>query len=408
MKKKLVATLLLTAVVFSGCQNTPDTTVTETYESPDTSIPTTESEETEQETYVTGTPYKEYLDIHIINATYTPNEVYFKEIRYCRSENEDQDHSVFLDISRQKIDYIVSYLETADVPDTFRRTGDGLLSPDDYEGHTYLGQVIIDYHAYDKDEPGRPASEVKSFAIEIFDEFPEGYQEFIDTINEDCGEEPIILGEPMKWSTDLYMKLSTFTDEMVNDGTVEDFLKLYPYDVYSLMNELATNSGYIEDENGIEEKDHYLFDDDIIMYYWPFFRALPREIQSVESTDEEYRKFAENVAARFGLDKSMVHETQSGDIYIENLDVTIYKSTAKLLFKYEQEERGTYYLVDKTIYDGGELVKDDIRTFFYSSDGKFIIMLNGSYMKSYYGNVLDYTYMMDFATTCGDLIAVYG
>ena len=406
MKKKLITMLLLTSVVFSGCQKTPETTPSDTDESvPDTSVSTTE---TDRETYATVIPYEEYLDISIINATETPNEVYFQDLRYCRSEDPDYDHRYFHDISRQKIDYIISYLETTDVPDTFRYSGEKLHSPEEYEGHTYLGSVEIAYHLYDKPGPSRSSAGFKYVAIDIFDEFPEGYREFIDAINEDCGDEPIILGEPMEWSTELYMRLSGFTDETVNDGTVEDFLKLYPYDVYSLMNKMSKSSGYIEDENGSEKKDYYLFDDDFIMYYWPFFRTLPREIRSVESTDAEYLKFAEDVAERFGLNKSMVHETQYGDIYIENLDVTVYKTTDKLTFEYEQEERGTYYLVNKTVYDGGELVKDDIRTFFYSKDGKFIIMLNGSYIESYYGKELDCMYLMDFATTCGDLIASYG
>lgn len=401
MKKQTVALLLLTSVVFSGCRKAPDSTPADIDESvPVNSVSTS----------VTGNPDEEYLDVYLVNATYTPNDVYFREIRYCRSEDKDSDNTYFLDISREKIDYIVSYLETADVPDAFRYSGENLLSPEEYKGHTYLGRVEIAYYAYDSGSQNRTATAFKSVVVEIFDEFPEGYQEFIDTLNEDCVDEPIILGDALEWSTDLYMELSGFTDETVNDGSIEDFLKLYPYDVYSLMNTLATSSGYISDGVTTEWKEHYLFDDELIMYYWPFFRTLPREIQSVESTDTEYREFAEAVAARFGLDKSLVSDTRYGTLYIEDLDATVYRTTDNYAypFKYEQEDRGTYYLIDKTSYDAGELVKDDIRTFFYSKDGKFIIMLNGSYIESYYGNELDLMYLTDFATTCGDLIATYG
>ena len=191
MKKKLITMLLLTSVVFSGCQKTPETTPSDTDESvPDTSVSTTE---TDRETYATVIPYEEYLDISIINATETPNEVYFQDLRYCRSEDPDYDHRYFRDISRQKIDYIISYLETTDVPDTFRYSGEKLHSPEEYEGHTYLGSVEIAYHLYDKPGPSRSSAGFKYVAIDIFDEFPEGYQEFIDTINEDCGDEQIIL-----------------------------------------------------------------------------------------------------------------------------------------------------------------------------------------------------------------------
>ena len=413
MKKELVALTLLTSVVFSGCQKNPDITPSDTGESaPDTSVSTTETDATDHSAYPTGIPYEEYLDVNIINATDTPNEVYFKELRYNRCDDKNDDNSYYIDISREKIDYIVSYLETADVPDTFRYSGDEILSPEEYEGHTYLGRVEIAYYSYDKAGPNRSANAGKFFAVEIFDEFPEGYQEFIDTINEDCGEETIILGEPLEWSTDLYMKLSGFTDETVNDGSIEDFLELYPYDVYTLMNRLATGSGYYEHENGYrEKKEHYLFEDEFIMSYWPFFRTLPREIQSVESTDAEYQKFAEDVAARFGLDKSTVKDAINGDYkYIDGLNITIYRTTENSTYpyEYEQEERGTYYLVEKVIYDGGDYVQDDIRTFFYSKDGKFIIMMNGSYIESYWEEELDCKYLMDFASTCGDLIATYG
>ena len=121
MKKQTVALLLLTSVVFSGCRKAPDSTPADIDESvPVNSVSTS----------VTGNPDEEYLDVYLVNATYTPNDVYFREIRYCRSEDKDSDNTYFLDISREKIDYIVSYLETADVPDAFRYSGENLLSPE--------------------------------------------------------------------------------------------------------------------------------------------------------------------------------------------------------------------------------------------------------------------------------------
>ena len=42
-------------------------------------------------------------------------------------------------------------------------------------------------------------------------------------------------------SAEFYKRITGVTDEMVNDGTVEDYLKLYPTDVFSLLNEYADN-----------------------------------------------------------------------------------------------------------------------------------------------------------------------
>lgn len=388
MKRK-IALLITASLLLAGCNTAKEST-----SSADDSVPAATAAPaatgSQDGTAETGELAEEWMRLQILNATETPNEVYYKRDVYTCGEGADPGNYSTL-IDKDKLDYIVSYVEkSADSCVAIRDTGERILDPKSYEGKTYLGYVEMSYVA--KDADGNPIGS-KYYKLEFFDAYPVEYQEFIDVVNKVMSGEELILGEPMEMSSDLFKSLTGYTDDMVTDGTLEDVLDLYPCDVYSLMNSYADNYLYERNDN-IETPDMYM--------YWPLFRALPREIRSEESTDEEYQKFAEDLAVRLGEDPSDVSKSSNGYLYIANQPFAVVRSNdLPAWFDYEGMP---LYLISREVLDGGELVKDDIRTFFYSSDGKFIVMFTGSYMRSWYGDQMDYDYFLNFYTTCSDLL----
>ena len=337
MKEKIVCAILSAVVLLTGCN----------------SVPVLNEKNTPDELFV-----------EIRNATDTPNGVYQKYMS-CAVDNEDE-----IKITPEQINYIISYVEKIEEPSYVEDISSvkGLYS-EVSEEHSYLGSVYI---SYKKSGSKSHWSEEKY----LFDEYPEGYEDFIKLLNEIDSEEPVILGEPMVMSADLIKKVTGFTDDMVTDGTIGDVLDKYPIDVFHLMN---YTSGYeyftIDSETRITD----------VFEYWPAFRALPTEIKNVESTEEEFQAYVEKLAEALGADPSTVADYRLGGKSINGQSIVVYQ-TCDIPEDYEYSDTAPYHLVDHNYYDGGEMDQDERHTIFYSADGKFAIAINGCLVRSYLGD----------------------
>lgn len=383
-RKQVTCALLSTVLLYTGCQKTPVDTDPLKTDLVDQSVYSTEIQNDNDDKYANTETVvtAESISINILNATDASNGIYYKEFEF-RTGNTVRNEE--LEIPDEMFGYLLSYVET--IPDTaVVATGDkGAYKPEDYKDHVYLGKVEIIHATYGEDKKCIDYIETEK---ELFDAFPDDYASFIDALNEFSDEaEKIIIGKPMVMSPELYTAVTGYTDDMVTDGTIEDYLKYYPTDVYSLMNDYATNySSYYE---YFKQPDAEAPD---FLACWPAYRALPKEIRSVESTDEEYQKFVDDVKKSFNYDPNGKAP----------LPVTVYRST-DLPYGYVYEGY-PLDLVDYRHIDG-EYVFQDNYTFFYSRDGKFVVCLSGSFQYPYGAGALTLYEVTDIYMQCKDLLA---
>lgn len=337
MKDKIVCVILSAVIMLTGCKSG---SVSHAKNSPDE------------------------LFIEIINTTDTPNGVYHKYMN-CAVGNENK-----IKITPEQIEYIISYVDKIEEPSFVKdiESVNGLYS-EVSEEHSYLGSVYISY------DYGKSDHEELKY---LFDEYPEGYEDFIKLLNEIDSEEPIILGEPMVMSADLIKKVTGFTDDMVTDGTIGDVLDKYRIDVFHFMNDSSSYKYFKIDS------ETYITD---VFEYWPVFRVLPTEIKNVESTEEEFQAYVEELAKVLGADPSTVADYRLGGKTIAGQSLVVYQ-TCDIPKDFEYSDTAPYHLVDHNYYDGGDMDQDERHTIFYSPDGKFAIAMNGCLVRSYLGEYI--------------------
>lgn len=408
MKKKVACGLMAAALLLGGCSfsktgETDSETKTETQTETQIETQTGAETETVKETdgrsdleIMTGTTdyYAEKLRIEIINATDCPNGVYKKHMDFSVEGAEDSNG--LTQITREQRDYLVSYILQLEEPAFVNNSRDPrYLYPDETEGHTYIGQIFISYSA--KETSDGPTTFSYGDTIDIFDAFPEGYEEFINALNEADGGEPIMLGEPMVMSGELITKVTGITDEDVEGGTIDDVLNFYYIDTYSLMN------CYRDDDYAA----YYIRDNEVtlngVCYFWPLYRALPWEQTVVESTEDELQAYAEKVAEALGEDPASITDATYGGKLIPGQNVRVFQ-TCNFPIGYSYSETYPYHLVAHHYYDGGELDKDERYTMFLSPDGKFGIAMNGCLQESYYGEDISEDEVMTFYKKIEDLV----
>ena len=380
MKRKLTA-LVLAAAFITGCGNTAKTIdtvdVTDNTESVTTSSESTASETSATETE-TQAITSEYLTIEVSNYTDAANGNY--ETRYYFSSDKEHGETEITSIPREKIDYLVSYIKDIDIPQEYIQESDY-----DYlacEGGTYLGRVYLKYSN---------SSEKISMNCQLFDQYPEGFEEFIDALNElDDEHEDIVFGEPIEMTPELFNELTGCSDEKVTDGTAMDVYLADEWDLYTFM--------WLCRQNGFKDAEQQWAD-------WPITRSIPREIRNVESTEEELRTFAGDVAKAVGADPANITDDDMGGLNVvwnEGADhlfysgVTIYRTCA--LPDYYEYGETPDYICHAWYLDGGEYRKEDKYHAFYSKDGKFVML--------FYGWNLEGTYntMMEFTVACKELL----
>ncbi len=197
-----------------------------------------------------------------------------------------------------------------------------------------------------------------------WDEFPENWGEFIDYVNGLCGGEYLRSeGEVVEVTPQLLTDLYGVTDEDVREGTLEDFIEHKELDIVDLTNHVF----YIENEL----RNYYVdMKETLIASYRPY------EIESVESTEEEYDVFMEDFLGRLEGEWEERESDQNYLRYYVNTengdDFYIGKTTdlENMNLEPPTDEDGYYGIALDAHMEGMVFGMD----FFYSPDKKFIMV----------------------------------
>lgn len=197
-----------------------------------------------------------------------------------------------------------------------------------------------------------------------WDEFPENWGEFIDYVNGLCGGEYLRSeGEVVEVTPQLLTDLYGVTDEDVREGTLEDFIEHKELDIVDLTNHVF----YIENEL----RNYYAdMKETLIASYRPY------EIESVESTEEEYDVFMEDFLGRLEGEWEERESDQNYLRYYINTengdDFYIGKTTdlENMNLEPPTDEDGYYGIALDAHMEGMVFGMD----FFYSPDKKFFMV----------------------------------
>lgn len=197
-----------------------------------------------------------------------------------------------------------------------------------------------------------------------WDEFPENWGEFIDYVNGLCGGGYLRSeGEVVEVTPQLLTDLYGVTDEDVREGTLEDFIEHKELDIVDLTNHVF----YIENEL----RNYYAdMKETLIASYRPY------EIESVESTEEEYDVFMEDFLGRLEGEWEERESDQNYLRYYVNTengdDFYIGKTTdlENMNLEPPTDEDGYYGIALDAHMEGMVFGMD----FFYSPDKKFIMV----------------------------------
>lgn len=395
MKKKVVCTVLSSVILLCGCNSKPVNTdnssrETETEFDPVSVLdtePVTDaapSRDTEPVQEFEGHP--DEMSIEIINATDAPNGVYFKSFE-CSLDGEKG-----IKATQEQMDYILSYTQNIQEPSYMKdiRYYDK-YNTEIFDEHAYLGRVLITYCLVNNDGE---RSYYHYADRQLFDEYPEGYEDFIKLMNELDSDEEIILGNPLTVTPELFKTITGYTDDLVEDGTIEEVLQKYPVDIYHLMD--FRYKGFIEVNTEVSMEE--------IFWYWPMFRVLPTEIKNMQSTEAEYQAYVDEVAKVFGADPSEIIDYRYGGKLIPSPNIVVYQS-CDIFEEMEYSDTMPLHLVHHCYLDGGELDKDERYAIFYSSDGKFVIAIaRGCLEKSYYSDCLEAYELNEYYLKITDLV----
>ncbi len=197
-----------------------------------------------------------------------------------------------------------------------------------------------------------------------WDEFPEGWGEFIDYMNGLCGGEYLRSeGEVVEVTPQLLTELYGVTDEDVRGGTLQDVIEHNGLDIVDLTGHVL----YMENEL----RNYYAdMKESLIEPYRPY------EIDSVESTEEEYDAFMEDFLGRLDGEWEERESDQNYLRYYVNTengdDFYIGKTTdlENMNLEPPADEDG-YYAIALDAHMEGMVFGMD---FFYSPDKKFIMV----------------------------------
>ena len=387
MKKKIVSVILLSALVLSGCKNT-------------VIQDSAQDSETDNYSIFTQPATPDEVTIEIVNATECSNEVYYKSLT-CSLEGSEG-----ITITEDQMEYIISYAHDLKEPDYVEyMSHNDMRYKEEFEKHNYLGRISVTYYT-------ETATGTKRYHCEwkiLFDEFPEGYEDFIKLVNDLDSGDDIILGEPMVMSPELFTRITGITDDMVTDGTVEEVLNKYPFRVDQIIEQYPYGfaESYVNSEVTVSQ----------LIEYWPLFRSLPTEIRNEQSTEEEFQAYAEEVAKAMGLDPSAAGDYMYGITKVggklvdgntgekyKTFDSVIVYQTCDIPEEYEYSDTLPYHLVSHTYLDGGDFDQDVRRTIFYSPDGKFAIVVFGCLETSYGSHWIQPAELYEFYLKIADLV----
>ena len=197
-----------------------------------------------------------------------------------------------------------------------------------------------------------------------WDEFPEDWGEFIDYMNGLCGGEYLRSeGEVVEVTPQLLAELYGITDEDVRGGTLQDVIEHNELDIVDLTDHVL----YMENEL----RDFYAdMKEELIAPYRPY------EIESVESTEEEYDAFMEDFLGRL---EGEWEERESDQNYLrfymntQNGDEFYIGKTTDLenMWLTPPAYEDDYYRIELDAHMEEMIFSSD---FFYSPDKKYIMV----------------------------------
>lgn len=323
-----------------------------------------------------------------------------KTVDFVIGENNTSENKHAITSAQYK--YINSVLGKIKKPDFLKhRERNYYLFSKGCEDHTYLGRIItssVSEPAYMTFNGRKYKTSNDYNSWDMFDEYPDGFDEFLAFINAFEPDDPIKPGKsiPMSVSAELYKKITGFTDDMVTGGTIDDVLNKYPIDACRFMDQYTANSFNYNFYKNTSIKD--------VFQYWPLFSALPVGIKSADSTEKELQDYVQKLAAALGTDQDqIIYENSNRIIRTNAFTVHIYRSCA-IPEKYQYSDTIPRHLVSHEYYDGKELDKTDKQSFFYSKDGKFLVAVDGCLESSWYGKTIAPDKLMNFYTKIKDLV----
>ncbi len=257
-----------------------------------------------------------------------------------------EEHVECEDLSLEKAKYFVDYISS--LPDS-----------SDYEdGKNVAFYVYLTYENAD-------GAEEDIYKVG-YDEFPEGWETFIDNYNEILGGK-FLTGEGSLQTVTPEFLTDVFgvTDEDVKEGTLQDVIDVMGLDIIKV-----TDLFYID--NALDGYYASIREDEIEPY-------RPRELVSVESTQEEYDAFIKKYLDAVGLDLSAELESDQEHFrrfYDEDRNLYFYIArTAEMDQLPVFTGWDDYYKIGLDMHMEGMTCEVD---FVYSADQKFLLAPDGS------------------------------
>lgn len=224
-----------------------------------------------------------------------------------------------------------------------------------YEGHEFTCELRIVY----EDSFGKSHEIIRY----CFDEFPEGWSEFVKEFNDICGGEYLTDSITLQEVTPEYMTAVTgLTDEDINGGTLQEFIDYMNIDMF----DLAVEYRWIELENDADE----------------FYRIkhLPKELRSEESNFQEFYKFVTTFLRESYSEGAF--DYYDIDFYHNGAECRVWVGDDLLCFfrsecvdedygyiRLEQTyEYGFDYYIEVSYYEEGASLSTP---FYYNADGKY-------------------------------------
>lgn len=255
------------------------------------------------------------------------------------------------ELSKEEAEYFINYIESIEMMDSVNKHVSD-ISKEDYEGHQYLGSVKIAYS-----EDGKK-NQITRY---IFDEYPAGYSDFINKFGEICGENLIPLDYNMQDLTVKYFRRMARIGLDVPDDIIEEFLNITECDMFLLLE----NYNHFAAQSGIEFINTY--------------RHLPKEILSKASDENELKEYVIEVADKFDISESGIHELGDNGYYFSTRygSFDIYPSNKYPYPEYIAElklESTNVHFYNIQDYNGPEgMIYANY--FVYSEDGKFMVII---------------------------------
>lgn len=196
-----------------------------------------------------------------------------------------------------------------------------------------------------------------------YDNFPEGWEEFIDRCNEICGGEYLTgQGQLQTVTPEFLTEIFGITDEDIREGTLQDMIDLTGLDM-ERVTDLYTVK-YASDVYYAELKE-------------PLIEPhRPRELVSADSTQEEYEAFLTQFFEKIGADNVIEKESDQRNFrrfYLVDEDDWFYTARSSEMEKLpaKKDSTDTYYYMELDAHECEMTMKAD---FIYSADKKYILV----------------------------------